>query len=240
MYFTFFNAIKAVFNFASKERDAEIKKILQEDHSYIRLNIADRAPCPGLNALANQGYLPRDGKNITLPRVEAALMTALHMSGTVAHSLAASLKPVLHKDGTFDLVDARKHNIVEHDRSLTRLDFRQGDNYTMQPHMLQALLDDAQGGPVTLKTMAKTYIRRAKEHKATGGPSLGLHLWFVNLLITVGYINTETTGHPSQEHVAQFYTEERFQDYILENQTERTLHGLVWKAVVLFWHVNFW
>jgi len=61
-------------------------------------------------------------------------MEALHMSGTVAHSLANTLKPIVRKDGTFDLVDTRMHNVVEHDRSLTRLDFRQGDNYTMQPH----------------------------------------------------------------------------------------------------------
>ena len=61
-------------------------------------------------------------------------MTALHMSGTVGHALANTLKPVLREDGTFDLADSRKHNVVEHGRSLTRLDFRQGDNYTLQPH----------------------------------------------------------------------------------------------------------
>lgn len=57
MYFTLFNAVKALLNFKTKERDEEAKRIRAEDHSYIRLNIADRAPCPGLNALANQGYL---------------------------------------------------------------------------------------------------------------------------------------------------------------------------------------
>jgi len=57
MYFTVFNAVKALFNFDNKERTAEAEKIRKEDHSYVRLNIADRAPCPGLNALANQGYL---------------------------------------------------------------------------------------------------------------------------------------------------------------------------------------
>jgi hypothetical protein len=57
MYFTLFNAFKSLFNFDTKERAIEAAKIRQEDHSYIRLNIADRAPCPGLNALANQGYL---------------------------------------------------------------------------------------------------------------------------------------------------------------------------------------
>ncbi|KAK4163945.1 Chloroperoxidase [Cladorrhinum sp. PSN259] len=239
MYFTMFNAFKSLLNFDTKEREIEAAKIRNEDHSYVRLNIADRAPCPGLNALANQGYLPRDGKNITLSRLEAALMVALHMSGTVAHSLANTLKPVLRKDGTFDLVDARRHNVVEHDRSLTRLDFRQGDNYSLQPAMLQALLDDAEGGPVTLKTLAKTYNRRKKEHKESGGQPLGLRLWFVNLLITVGFINSETTGHPSLEQVAQFYNEERFQDYILENPQQRTLRGLVSKAVILWWYTFF-
>lgn len=57
MYFTLFNAVKALLNFKTKERDEEAKRIRAEDRSYIRLNIADRAPCPGLNALANQGYL---------------------------------------------------------------------------------------------------------------------------------------------------------------------------------------
>ena len=57
MYFTVSNAVKGIFTFDTKEREAERAKIRGEDHSYIRLNIADRAPCPGLNALANQGYL---------------------------------------------------------------------------------------------------------------------------------------------------------------------------------------
>jgi len=81
-----------------------------------------------------------------MPRLEAALMVGLHMSGTVAHALANTLKPIVRKDGTFDLVDTRKHNIVEHDRSLTRLDFRQGDNYTMQPHSKFSILCPNRGG----------------------------------------------------------------------------------------------
>jgi hypothetical protein len=28
-----------------------------DDHAYIRGDVANRGPCPGLNALANQGYL---------------------------------------------------------------------------------------------------------------------------------------------------------------------------------------
>ncbi len=101
------------------------------------------------------------------------------------------------------------------------------------------MLDDAGDGPVTLKTMAKTYVRRKKEHEESFGQPLGFRLWFVNLLITVGFINVETTGHPSRKQMEQFYTEERFDDYILENPEPRTLYGLVSKALVLVWYVNF-
>jgi len=102
------------------------------------------------------------------------------------------------------------------------------------------MINDAEGGPITLKTMAKTHIRRKKEHEASGGQPLGIRLWFVDMLITVGFINAEATGHPSAKQMTTFYTEERLEDYILENPTTRSLHGLVWKAVVLFWHVHFW
>lgn len=57
MYFTILNALKSLLNFDTKEREVERQKIRKEDHSYERLNIAARAPCPGLNALANHGYM---------------------------------------------------------------------------------------------------------------------------------------------------------------------------------------
>ena len=117
--------------------------------------------------------------------------------------------------------------------------FRQGIYLLLGVTVLHAMIDDAEGGPITLKTLAKTYIRRKKEHKETGGPPLGLRLWFVNLLITVGFINAETSGHPSPQQLTTFYTEERLEDYILENPEPGTLHGLGWKAMILLWHVNF-
>ncbi|CAI6091145.1 unnamed protein product [Clonostachys chloroleuca] len=49
--------------------------------------------------------------------------------------------------------------------------------------------------------------------------------------IAVGFINAETTGHPSPKQVATFYTEERLEDYILKNPEPRTLKGLLWKAL---------
>ena len=49
--------LRSIFTFGSQERSKEIARIQQEDHSYDRGNIDNRGPCPGLNSLANQGYL---------------------------------------------------------------------------------------------------------------------------------------------------------------------------------------
>ena len=55
---------------------------------------------------------PRDGKNLTLAQVEQSLITHLHMSKLLATSLTSALKPLVRKDGTFDLSDTRKHNVI--------------------------------------------------------------------------------------------------------------------------------
>jgi hypothetical protein len=52
--------------------------------------------------------------------------------------------------------------------------------------MLEAMIQDADGGDVTLRTLAKTFIRRNKESRAAGAPRLGLKLWFIAVLQAVG------------------------------------------------------
>jgi len=183
--------------------------------------------------------MPRDGQNISLARVEAALITGLHMSNTLASTLAHTLRPICRPDGTFDLRDMRKHNVLEHDRSFTRLDFRQGDNYTFQPSMFQALLDDADGGPVNIKTLAKTYVRRKKEEKKSGAPGLSISLWGVNLIQTVSFFHTAGLKSLSKEIMTTFYTQERFPEEIIRNNKRRTLLGLLWDTVILFFTIPF-
>ncbi|KAG4418515.1 hypothetical protein IFR04_008318 [Cadophora malorum] len=240
MHLGVIGVIRGLLGFGSKSKICQGVNTKQDDHVYIRGNIADRGPCPALNALSNQGYLPRDGKNITLPEVEAVLKSALHFNGPLASNLTRSLRPLLRKDGTFDLFDMRKHDVIEHDASITRFDFRQGDNYTFQPALFEAFLADADGGPVTIKTLAKTYNRRKKESRAAGSPRLPLSLWFVNLLQTVSLLNTAQTGNALQKDLlVEFYTEERIPDVILQNQKTRTLFGLVTKALSLLFHTIF-
>ncbi|KAL8947243.1 MAG: hypothetical protein Q9222_006457 [Ikaeria aurantiellina] len=223
MQLTIANILKTLFA-GGFQTNSPAKILDDEDHVYIRGDVENRGPCPGLNALANQGYLPRDGKNITLPQVENALMTALHQSKLAASSITRTLRPLCRADGTFDLVDTRRHNVIEHDSSFTRLDFHQGDNYSFQPHMFEAMINDADGGPVTLRSLAKTYVRRDKESRAAGAPRLPLNLWFVRMVQSISVMNTAQTGGTlSREVLEAVYIEERFPDVILDNPKPRTI-----------------
>ena len=165
-------------------------------------------------------------------------MTALDMDTLAAGSLVSSLPPLCRPDGTFDLVDTRRHNVIEHDSSFTRLDFHQGDNYTFQPAMLEAMIADADGGPVTLKSLAKTFKRRDQESRAAGAPRLPLNLWFVRALQAVGVMNTAQTGGKLTRKVLEaVFVEERFPAVILNNPKPRTVFTLLGNALGMMRYV---
>jgi hypothetical protein len=71
------------------------------------------------------------------------------------------------------LKDLAKHDIIEHDASLTRLDEKEGDNNNVQAKLVKSFLDDGEGDFITVKSIAKTRVRREAESKAAGSPALG-------------------------------------------------------------------
>ncbi|OTA57433.1 Cloroperoxidase [Hypoxylon sp. EC38] len=83
-----------------------------------------RAPCPMLNTLANHGFLPHDGKGITVNKTIDALGSALNIDAnlsTLLFGFAATTNP--QPNATFfDLDHLSRHNILEHDASLSRQD----------------------------------------------------------------------------------------------------------------------
>ena len=73
-----------------------------------------------LNTLANHGFLPHNGKNITEEITVNALHDALNINKTLGKFLfdfAVGTNPV--KNSTFyDLDHLSRHNVLEHDASL--------------------------------------------------------------------------------------------------------------------------
>ncbi|GLB04920.1 hypothetical protein AtubIFM57258_010946 [Aspergillus tubingensis] len=90
-----------------------------------------RAPCPMLNTLANHGYLPHNGKNITEQHTINALYNALGIEAELSkylHQEAVTTNPTPNAT-TFSLNDLSRHDILEHDASLSRQDAYFGDNH---------------------------------------------------------------------------------------------------------------
>ncbi|KAL1881212.1 hypothetical protein Daus18300_001063 [Diaporthe australafricana] len=91
-----------------------------------------RAPCPGLNALANHGILPRDGKGITIDILTDAAYTGFTIAGdaTLVFGSLAFKTSTTGDASTFDLDDLKQHNphVLEHDGSMSRNDSYWGDN----------------------------------------------------------------------------------------------------------------
>ncbi|KAJ5906612.1 uncharacterized protein N7473_003528 [Penicillium subrubescens] len=94
-----------------------------------------RSPCPMLNALANHGLLPHDGKNITEEQTANALKLSINLNEDVAKSQFQEALATNPTPGatTFSLDDLSRHNIIEHDASLSRQDHYFGDDQNFNP-----------------------------------------------------------------------------------------------------------
>ncbi|KAI9056391.1 Cloroperoxidase [Trametes sanguinea] len=84
-----------------------------------------RSSCPALNAMANHGLLPRDGKNIKFTELGAACRRVYNFSPTFCFFVPNYIANALvrnYRTDRFDLSDIDAHNCIEHDASLTRVD----------------------------------------------------------------------------------------------------------------------
>ncbi|KAL7933041.1 Chloroperoxidase [Trichoderma chlorosporum] len=107
-------------------------------HDWIPAGPTDsRSPCPGLNALANHGWLPRNGKSIDLPTLQTAVAGAYnfapHTFDSIFQAAQACNITTTGNNSTFNLVDLAKHDCTEFDGSLSRNDYYLGDNLHFDP-----------------------------------------------------------------------------------------------------------
>ncbi|KAF5350438.1 hypothetical protein D9756_008663 [Leucocoprinus leucothites] len=108
-----------------------------------------RCACPALNALANHGILPHDGKNIQFKEMGRAVRATYNFSSTfcyfVPHYAAEMLGKSYGKD-RIDLSELDLHNGIEHDASLIREDMALEPDQS-KPHVgyITELLSSASG-----------------------------------------------------------------------------------------------
>ncbi|KAK7543779.1 Chloroperoxidase [Phyllosticta citricarpa] len=146
-----------------------------------------RGPCPGLNVLANHGYIARDGVTSFLEVVTAInevlgmgleLATVLGVMGTVWTGNPLSLNPGFSiggpNDETDNLLDnlggllgtprglQGSHNWIESDASLTRNDlYMTGDSWTMNMTLFEEFYNMAdENGVLSMDALAQQAANR--------------------------------------------------------------------------------
>jgi len=110
-----------------------------------------RSACPMLNAMANHGILPHDGKNIAFPELNEKVRATFNFAPSfcffVPNFAARFLNKSYFKD-RFDLAELSLHadNAIEHDASLTREDAAlQPDQGKPDLNLVHQLLQEATG-----------------------------------------------------------------------------------------------
>ncbi|KAF2254655.1 Cloroperoxidase [Trematosphaeria pertusa] len=127
-----------------------------------------RGPCPMMNTLANHGYLPRDGGNITKPNAVQALSSALNFNTSLAElmfemAIIANPEP----NATFFTLDQlNRHNVLEHDASMSRTDAFFGNNHIFNQSVFDATRVYWTGSTLTADMLANGKIARQIESKA--------------------------------------------------------------------------
>jgi len=212
------------------------KKKAADDHSWHAPTPTDRrSPCPMLNALANHGYLPRDGKNVSLADLVTGFKQSINLAPeatflvTVKALQASSTGNFL----TLHLDDLNKHNIIEHDGSLTRADFHSGDNHTFQPALFASFLSHLGDHPtISIPAAAEARLARLAEARAANPEfNMSAENTRFSFIETASYLQVfgkGLDGDARADWVRVFFEQERlpFEEGFVRSDKAMTVAGL--------------
>lgn len=126
-----------------------------------------RGPCPGLNILANHGYIPRNGRNISAAAAIEAQMTAFNFDQASAASPIAgalSVSTTGYSD-TFNLDDLARPG-ADRDGDLSRADIYFGDNISFNQTIWSSVMQHWPDATVTFSQAAEARAARLRDAAA--------------------------------------------------------------------------
>ncbi|POM75109.1 Chloroperoxidase [Phytophthora palmivora] len=194
------------------------------DHDYFRPSGANvsgfpppnaaanhRSPCPALNSLANHGYLPRNGKDLTPQVLRTAIMDVFNVDKTLAERLTRPLPQQL------TLADLSIHGFIEHDASLVHNDaVFKTDPAQMNATLAANLFAKSKDNKLDKHVMAAVRRQREAQCKAENSEyALSVKSQATAygeaalLLLAMGDYETETI---SVEHAKSFLVDEKIPD----------------------------
>ncbi|ORY56325.1 Chloroperoxidase [Pseudomassariella vexata] len=127
-----------------------------------------RGPCPMMNTLANHGFLPHDGRNITKEIAVYALNTALNFNTSLASIMweqAVIANP--ESNATFFTLDhLNRHNVLEHDASMSRTDAFFGNNHVFNQTIFKTTTSHWTGDVLDANMLANGKLFRQVESRS--------------------------------------------------------------------------
>ncbi|KAK3651443.1 hypothetical protein LTR56_005585 [Elasticomyces elasticus] len=122
-----------------------------------------------MNTLANHGFLPHDGKNLTRDVVVKGLGDGLNFAPALVDIMFQQALPAnpLPNATWFDLDQLNRHNVLEHDASLSRTDAYFGNNHIFN----QTIFDESRrwwpDEVITAEHIGNSKLARQLQSKAT-------------------------------------------------------------------------
>ncbi|KAF8853286.1 Cloroperoxidase [Acephala macrosclerotiorum] len=113
-----------------------------------------RSPCPMVNTLANHGYLPRTGLNISMSDLVTAFNLSVNLAPAATELVGAKalLTSTTGDASTFNLDDLDEHGVIEHDGSLSRADIYFGDNHSFNSSIWNSVASHFTSPNISLTT----------------------------------------------------------------------------------------
>ncbi|KAM3068447.1 hypothetical protein ACMFMG_009586 [Clarireedia jacksonii] len=177
---------------------------------------AVRGPCPMLNSLANHGYLPRDGKNIDLNTTVDALGTALNIDEQFAeflYSEAITTNPDYPNATVFSLANLVTHDILEHDASLSRVDYYFGNPQPFNQKIFDQTRSYWTEDIINVTMAANARYARVQTSNATnptfGLSDLGREFGYGESAAYIGILGNKTSGTVRKNIVEYLFLNER-------------------------------
>ncbi|KAF7326766.1 hypothetical protein MVEN_02595600 [Mycena venus] len=191
------------------------RTIATGSHEWIAPTATDaRSPCPGLNTLANHGYLPRDGRNISVPMILDAALEGFNVDpdGLIVAAKFGLLSG--NAPTTLDLDALVLHSLIEHDASISRGDFALGDNLHFNETIFTTLMNANPGADNYNTTSAGQVMHDRLAISLATNPSITntpkeFALRTIESALYLSVMGNPLTGIAPKEFVQIFFREER-------------------------------
>jgi hypothetical protein len=167
-------------------------------HAYEQGTLTQRSPCPGLNTLANHGFIQRDGTDIPVEDAVSAIQEVFGLEKEFTRSLfdqyGELIKTLEDGNGTntevFNLFDLYNPGSVafDHDGSLFRRDPYHGPFPQFDHKLFDELVALAEAGYITRQVLGKHQHNRVVDSKKNNPEALYNQIGTMSLESTVFFL----------------------------------------------------